>query len=231
MRREGVIIVGVLFVLGVGYSIWADSLATWQQKVQTTALWATVVVVAWYTWETHRLRKSQADAQSFSAMTTIHGVVSSPEQMCLRRALYLYFDDALKYALDKLPPHEGKPRQLELFNANLNSKRLDGYQRTQVGALDAVEQVLGCFDLVAVLVIRLDNELARQAVHAFIGRLLRATAPRILPFVQIQRRLREDENYREEYVELLRCLGVSSEFLARYGMADGDRNTPRAKEP
>ena len=99
--------------------------------VQTIILFVTAGVIAWYSYETYKLRKAaehqtklQLDAHTFDAITRVCQILSSRDAIRRRRWLYENFKEDLDEALKQ------KPLTTKEFNhaLQIHAKPLGGGQ-------------------------------------------------------------------------------------------------------
>lgn len=206
--------------------------------VQTIALVVTAIIVGLYTRETYKLRKEARDqtkelkqANTFNAITRVHERLANFESYKIRGYLHAGFIDHLVLAASKLLENKyvsgiGKQAKVDVskvldelredndqllkFNAELDSHPASfrGYRSIDVSALDAVEQTLVDFDLIAIPY-SLGINSAKKLAEAY-EPVLRRTSTAILPFVAIQLMLRgsNDPGYKRYYLYLLKELKI-----------------------
>lgn len=206
--------------------------------VQTVALIVTAIILGLYTRETYKLRKETGvqtnelqQANTFSAITRVNERLTRLKNYKIRGYLHAGFMDHLVAAtrevlgLEYVSEHnksgtvnirkvlsdlrEDSNKVVE-FNTRLDLQPalFRGVTSIDMSALDAVEQTLMHFDMIA-LPYSLKIESAEKLAQAY-EPVLRRTASAILPFVAIQLKLRgsNDPGYKRYYLYLLERLGI-----------------------
>jgi hypothetical protein len=203
---------------------------------QTIAFLFTAAIVAIYTEQTHRIRKT-ADEQmeqlcstsEFDAYTKIHAQLSNERSCRSRRHLFhrkfkSRFADVAgavlgpeyrtgneincKHILENLAEDDNK---LADFNNKLVTadKHNDG-SYDYFDFCDALEMVLLDFDVIAGPLYR-GNKNVIEAVEIY-KNVIQATAPMIRPFVAIQMKLRGGNDYKKHYRFLLQYFDLLGEL-------------------
>ena len=195
----------------------------------------TAIAIFWYSWETHKMRRAMVesnkqtkDANLFAVLAAVQSQLRDPESYNRRRFLLQDFPIQLAEVVRKelgnpdvlnesrravvvrkvLKVIQENPEQLWNFNMQLH-ERTD--RHGAIHTLDAVELAVLDFDVLA-LPVQKRIASAREAAKAYKS-LLGDTAKAILPFVAIQRQLRGDPHYREEYIHLLKELEIDTQGL------------------
>jgi hypothetical protein len=191
-------------------------------------------VIWWYTLETKRLRKEAGkqveisnDQTKMDTLEKIHATMAQRESYLLRGKLHLYFQEhlveatqatlgseylaigrngALAASVEKVlaKTQQSSENVLREFNKELQER---GPYIGTVSAHEAVERILSDFDIIS-LPVWMGVKSAFEVAEVY-KPVLRSTAELILPFVAIQRSLREhDSQYKEHYLYLLKKLRI-----------------------
>ncbi|MBI4287581.1 MAG: hypothetical protein HY671_04015 [Chloroflexi bacterium] len=160
-------------------------------------------------------------ANTFAALSQVHKTLSNERSYRMREYLHTGFahdlgrvaQDVLgdKYVGESGGVHVKIGAVLSELKENVSKIREFNDRLRNEGAsrpLEAVEQVLLDFDIVAIPLI-MDIESAKEIAQAY-RPIFERTAPAILPFVAIQMRLRgnSDRRYKEHYRKLLQKMGI-----------------------
>ena len=196
---------------------------------------ASVRIVGIYTNATQKIQKQSAEASELSALIAFHKVWTNPTDYNVRGYIYEDFPRALVTAMQD--SEVGLGQYVENGQVNVKAliddaalspsreklKALDQKLRNTIfaegtkyeaSALEVVERRLNTFDLLSIPFFK-DLETISTALEGYAA-VLKRTARHILPFLAIQIKLREQEEYRQDYLYLLRERGIRLEGLERY---------------
>jgi len=194
------------------------------------------IVAAWYALETFRLRKeterttklaertakATAEANTFSALTTIHQQLENHDSRTLRRFVIeearTRLGEALANNVGETYVTGASPNRTVLLERVLNTLQSNDEMATAFlaalnrsagqSALVAIESVLADFDLIAVPH-SLGIDAAQVAAETY-KPIFEHTRRPLLEFVAIRRKLTGDSTYRLHYVRLLRELKIDT---------------------
>lgn len=204
--------------------------------IQTLIFAITFLGVLWYAWEASRQRKITEkqthlihQTNMFSSLVTTHERLTNETSYKIRGFIYKTFPECLAETVKTIFGEQfcmsangkkhidirrileglhGDAVQRENFHERLNSyfTPVEG-----IRALEAVERILLDFDIIAIP-FSMKIEAAKTLAEAY-RPVIEAIAKEVIPFIAIQKKLRNDPNYKKHFLILLQGLKIDLQGL------------------